>query len=306
MTRYRCVDARKADGFTVTAACDAAGVSTSAYYAWAATCDAPPTAAQQAEARLRAKIRKLHKDSGGADGVRRITRRLRRAGWTVNPKKVARIMREEGLAGYRPRKRRSLTKPDEAAPQIPNLVGRLFDPDRPDVTWCGDITYIGTDEGWLYLATVIDLGSRRLLGWALGVRHDATLVCDALRAAVGGRGSERMPGVIFHSDRGSEYTSRTFADVCEQLGLRQSASRSGSCLDNAVAESWFASLKVELTSRTRYPTRDEARAAITRWIHYYNTDRLHSTLGYLTPLEWEAHYDDTEEVTQPLASPMAA
>jgi putative transposase len=306
VTRYRCVDARKADGFTVTAACAAAGVSTSAYYAWAAGRDAPPTAAQAAEARLRAEIRRLHTASGGADGVRRITRGLRRRGWTVNRKKVARIMREEQLAGYRPRKRRSLTKPDEAAPAIPNLVGRLFDPDRPDVTWCGDITYIGTDEGWLYLATVIDLGSRRLLGWALGVRHDAQLVCDALHAAVGARGVERMPGVIFHSDRGSEYTSRKFAGVCAQLGVRQSASRSGSCLDNAVAESWFASLKVELTSRARYATRAQARAAITRWIHYYNTDRLHSTLGYLTPLEWEALYDDTEEVTEPLASPQAA
>lgn len=306
MTRYRCVDARKADGFTVAAACEAAGVSTSAYYAWAATRDAPPSDAQQAEARLRAEIRRLHKASGGADGVRRITRGLRRRGWTVNRKRVARIMRDEGLAGYRPRTRRSLTKPDDAAPAIPNLIGRLFDPDRPDHTWCGDITYIGTDEGWLYLAMVIDLGSRRLLGWALGVRHDATLVCDALQAAVGARGVGRMPGVIFHSDRGSEYTSAAFRGVCEQLGLVQSASRSGSCLDNAVAESWFASLKVELVSRTRYATRDQARAAIVRWIHYYNADRLHSTLGYITPLEWEAQYDHEKEVTEPLASPMAA
>lgn len=294
MTRYGCVDARKAEGFAVTAACAAAGVSPSAYYAWAATRDAPPTSAQQAEARLRAEIRRLHDASGGADGVRRITRRLRRAGWTVNHKRVARIMRDEGLAGYRPRKRRSLTRPDDAAPEIPNLVGRLFDPDRPDVTWCGDITYIGTDEGWLYLATVIDLGSRRLLGWSLGDRHHATLVCDALRAAAGARGVARMPGVIFHSDRGSEYTSRMFRGACQRLGLRQSASRSGSCLDNAVAESWFASLKVELTSRTRYATRDEARTAITRWIHYYNTDRLHSTLGYRTPLEWEAQYGEVK------------
>jgi putative transposase len=231
-----------------------------------------------------------------------MTRQLRREGWTVNRKRVARLMRDQGLHGHRPRRRRSLTKPDQAAPPIPDLVGRLFDPDQPDHTWCSDITYIPTDEGWLYLATVIDLGSRRLLGWSMSDQHDATLVCDALQAAVDARGRATMPGTIMHSDRGAEYTSRAFRDTCQRLGLRQSASRSGSCLDNAVAESFFATLKVELVNRVRYRTRTQARTAIFAWLHDYNANRLHSTLGYITPLEWEARHALTETVASPEAA----
>jgi transposase InsO family protein len=158
-------------------------------------------------------------------------------------------MRREGIVGHRPRRRRSLTRRDEAAAPAPDLLGRLFDPDRPDVAWCGDITYIRTDEGWLYLASVIDLASRQLLGWSMGDRHDARLACDALHAAVAARGRRRMDGVIMHTDRGAEYTSAAFTQACAQLGARRSMSRTGSCLDNAVAESFFATLKVELVNR---------------------------------------------------------
>jgi transposase InsO family protein len=213
-------------------------------------------------------------------------------------------MRANGIVGRRPRRRRSLTKPDAAAAAAPDLVGRLFDPGPPDVTWVGDITYIPTDQGWLYLASVLDLGSRRLVGWSMGEAHDAALVCDALDAAVATRGRLRMPdGTIFHSDRGAEYTSMACRQACARLGLVQSMGRTGSCLDNAVAESFFATLQVEVCDGRRFATRAEARTAIFAWIHYYNGRRLHSTLDYLTPVEWEHQYDN---LTRPLTSDMAA
>ena len=148
-----------------------------------------------------------------------------------------------------------LTKADAAVPPAPDLLGRLFDPDRLEVAWCGDVTYIPTDEGWLYLASVLDLASRHLLGWSMGERHDAGLVSDALQAAVATRGRSRMDSTIFHTDRGSEYTSAACIDACQRLGLRRSMGRTGSCLDNAVAESFFATLKVELVDRCHYRTR---------------------------------------------------
>ena len=138
------------------------------------------------------------------------------------------------------------------------------------MAWCGDITYIPTDEGWLYVASVLDLASRHLLGWSMSTHHDAQLVTGALDAAVATRGRPPMPDTIFHTDRGAEYTSAACVDACARLGLRRSMGRTGSCLDNAVAESFFATLKVELVDRHRYRTRAEARASIFRWIAWYN------------------------------------
>jgi putative transposase len=155
-------------------------------------------------------------------------------------------------------------------------VGRLFAPERPDQTWVGDITWVPTDEGWLYLASVLDLAARRLVGWSMGEHHDASLVTDALRAAVATRGRARM-------------------------GLRRSMGRTGSCLDNAVAESFLATLKVELVDRQHYRTRSQARASIFGWIAWYNRRRLHSTNGYLSPIQWEQRH-----ATQPEASTLAA
>ena len=302
MSRYRCVDAQKAAGFPVVAACDAAGVTRSAYYAWAASAAQEPSQHQRDEAALVAEIRRIHARSGGVYGSPRVHAELARRGWTANHKRVERLMRQHGIVGYRPRRRRNLTRQDRAAAPAPDLLGRLFDPDRPDVAWCGDVTWIPTDEGWLYLASVIDLASRHLLGYWMGTHHDAQLVCDALQAAVATRGQHRMPDTIFHSDRGSEYTSAACIQACQRLGLRRSMSRTGSCLDNAVAESWFASLKVELINRAHYRTRAEARAAIFGWIAWYNRVRLHSTRGYLPPIEWEHQH----ATLSPLPSTMAA
>ncbi len=211
-------------------------------------------------------------------------------------------MREHGIVGFRPHKRRSLTKQDADAPPLPDLVGRLFDPERLDHTWAGDITYIPTEEGWLYLASVIDLASRRLVGWSMSRFADADLVNDALDAAVATRGRTTMEGTIFHSDRGSQYTSAAFRGACERRSIRQSAGRTGSCLDNAVAESFFATLKVEQVNRFRYRTRAEARTSIFAWIARYNRRRLHSTIGFMPPIEWEARHANSH----PLPLPMAA
>ena len=200
MSRSRCVDAQKAAGFPVVAACDAAGVTRSAYYAWAASAAHGPSQHEREETGLVGEIRRIHARSHGTYGVPRITAELRRRGQAVNHKRVERLMRAHGIVGYRPRRRRSLTRQDRGVAPAPDLLGRLFDPDRPDLAWCGDVTYIPTDEGWLYLASVIDLASRHLLGWSMGAHHDAGLVCDALDAALATRGRPRMDATIFHSD----------------------------------------------------------------------------------------------------------
>jgi putative transposase len=285
--RYRCVDAQKAAGFPVAAACQAAGVTRSAYYAWTTRARQGPSDHDREEARLVSEIRRIHARSGGTYGVPRVHAELCRRGWTANHKRVERLMRLHGIVGYRPHRRRSLTKPDAGAAPVPDLLGRLFDPDQVNVAWCGDVTWIPTDEGWLYLAGVIDLASRHLVGYAMDRHHDAALVVGALQAAATTRGRARMPDTIFHSDRGAEPRFSACVQACQRLGLRRSMSRTGSCLDNAVAESWFASLKVELVHRQHYRTRAEARTAIFAWMAWYNRFRLHSANNYLPPIEWE-------------------
>ena len=180
--------------------------------------------------------------------------------------------------------------PAPTATTIPDLVGRRFAPGAPDVAWCQDITYIPTGEGWLYLASVLDLGSRRLLGYSMADHMRTELVLDALAMAVAARGGAPSPVSIAHADRGSQYTSNDYLDFCQDHQLRPSVGRTGVCWDNAVAESFWETLKRECLQGRVFATRAEARRAIFRWINWYNTTRLHTSLNDIPPIEWEQQY----------------
>jgi transposase InsO family protein len=286
--RYRHVDAMKAEGFAVRAACAASEISSSSYYAWRERDARGPGESEQAEMKLVAEIREIHAESDQTYGAPRIHRELRRRGRRINHKRVERLMRVHELVGITEQRRLRTTVPAEDAPPLPDLVERRFAPGAPDVAWAGDITYVPTDEGWLYLSSVLDLGSRRLIGWKMDDNMATPLVAGALEVAVELRGEAR--GVIFHSDRGSQYLGGTYRALCLKYGVTQSAGRVATCFDNSVAESFWSSLKRELVHRYRFATRAQARAAITAWIHRYNAVRLHSSLGYVPPIEWELNY----------------
>jgi len=291
VTRFGHVDDQKAAGFPVVAACEAAGVSSSGYYDWAAREAAGPTERQLAEAELVALMRDLFDEADGNYGVPRMFKALRKAGVVVNRKRVARLMRLHGMAGRHRRRTCRTTFPGPDGYQIPDLVGRRFAPGAPDVAWCQDITYIPTREGWLYLASVLDLGSRRLLGYSMADHMRTELVLDALAMAVAARGGDQaVAGVIAHADRGSQYTSNDYIDYCQDRQMRPSVGRTGVCWDNAVAESFWESLKRECLQGRVFATRAEARRAIFKWINWYNGTRLHSTLSDVSPLEWEQQY----------------
>ena len=291
MTRFGHVDDQKAAGFPVVAACEAAGVSTSGYYDWAAREAAGPTERQLAEGELVALMRDLFDEADGNYGVPRMFKALRKAGVVVNRKRVARLMRLHGMAGRHRRRTCRTTFPGPDGYQIPDLVGRRFGPGAPDVAWCQDVTYIPTREGWLYLASVLDLGSRRLLGYSMADHMRTELVLDALAMAVAARGGDKaVAGVVAHADRGSQYTSNDYIDYCQDRQMRPSVGRTGVCWDNAVAESFWESLKRECLHGRIFATRAEARRAIFKWINWYNGTRLHSTLSDVSPLEWEQQY----------------
>jgi transposase InsO family protein len=266
-------------------------VSRQSFYEWKKRVAAGPTPIEIEEARLVAKMREIH-DGDDTVGSPRMTAELANQGCVVNHKRVERLMREHGMVGIPKRRTVRTTIPAEDAPKIPDLVGRRFGPGRPDWAWCSDITYIPTGEGWLYLATVIDIGSRRLVGYSMAGHMRASLVTAALEMAIGIRGG-CCEGIIFHSDRGTQYTSAEMGQALDAANMVRSVGRTGVCWDNAVAESWFATLKRELVSRTRFATRAEARRAIFAWINHYNQRRLHSSLGYQTPTQWEDQYRHT-------------
>jgi transposase InsO family protein len=264
-------------------ACRALGVSQSWFYKWI---NRRPTARDQRREQLDEQIRRLFTASGGTYGSPRITHDLREAGWRVSENTVAARMAELGLAGRPPKRRRSLTRAGRR-PVARDLVRRVFTAVAPDVLWCGDVTQIDTDEGPLYLATTEDLFSRRMLGYAMSAHHDAAVVVASLRMAATTRGGQ-VDGVIFHSDRGSEYTAAATGVVCQVLGVVQSMGRVGSALDNAAAESFNSTLKVEFVHRHRFATRAEARIKIATWIaDFYNTTRRHSANDGLAPIPFE-------------------
>ena len=272
-------------GIPAAVACRALGVSRSWYYKHRDG-RLPPRAERRE--RLKAGIRRLFGLHGGKRGSPGITADLRDAGWAVSKNTVAAAMREMGLAARNKKRRRATTRPGKGRWRAPDLIGRDFAAARINVKWYGDGTEVPTDEGKLYLDSVLDGCSRRVLGHALGEHHDAGLARAALvmAAAVrGGRG--QVAGVVFHTDCGSEYTAGSFRRICQRLGIRQSMGRPGSALDNAVIEAWHSTLEWELRSLRTFTTRAEARAAVAAWIEEYNTARRHSALGMRSPVAYE-------------------
>jgi transposase InsO family protein len=266
--------------------CDVLSVSRSGYYAWLKK---PVSKRQLANAKLLEKIRTVHHNSGESYGSPRVYQALKKQGEPCSENRVARLMREDGLRAKTKRRFKATTDSKHNLPVAPNLLNRDFSPEEPNQVYAGDITYIWTTEGWLYLAVVIDLFSRSVVGWAMDKRMTRQLVMDALTMAVLRR---RPPsGVIFHSDRGSQYASADFQSLLAKHGMRCSMSRKGDCWDNAPVESFFGSLKQELVFHQRYPTRFHARQSIFEYIErFYNRRRLHSTLGYKSPGDYEATY----------------
>jgi transposase InsO family protein len=209
------------------------------------------------------------------------------AGWAVSEKTVATSMRAQGLVGRPKRRYHCLTRPDKTAVPFADLVKRDFSAAAINEKWCGDLTELPTDEGKLYLASVIDLASRRLPGFAIGEHHDAPLAAGALKMAAAVRGGD-VRGVVFHSDRGSEFSASLFGQACTALGVTQSMGRVGSCFDNAAIESWHSTLEFELLSRQRFATKAEARKEVARFIDWYNRVRRHSSCEGKSPVEHEA------------------
>ncbi len=266
-----------------TVSCRALGLSESWFYKWR---DRPPTPRQARRAELADAIRKIFDDSGGTYGSPRVTQDLWADGWQVGENTVATLMAELGLAGRKPKRRRSLTRQGKRR-AAPDRVRRQFTAPAPNVLWCGDLTEVDTDEGKLYLATVLDLFSRRMLGYAMSEHHDAELAKASLGMAAASRGGT-IDGVIFHSDRGSEYTAEVFEVACTTLGVLQSMGRVGCALDNAAAEAFNSTIKVEYIHRHRFRTRAEARLKIATWIvDFYNTRRRHSACDGMSPIDYE-------------------
>jgi transposase InsO family protein len=264
-------------------ACRALGVSQSWFYKWRAG-TLPPRAARRE--RLKVEISRLFHRHKGTYGAPRITADLRDAGVRVSENTVAALMREQGLAARRSRRRRSTTRPGAGRWRAPDLVKRDFAAERINQKWYGDTTEIRTGEGTLHLASVLDMGSRRVVGFALSERHDAALAYGALAMAVAVRGGQVL-GVIMHTDGGSEYTAGLFRAACGRLQIRQSMGRPGSALDNAVIEAWHSTLTFELRARETFATKAAARARVPTWIDEYNRERRHSACGMLSPVDYE-------------------
>ena len=265
--------------------CRVLSVSRSGLYQWRSR----PRKSRRAleDERLSVEIARIHKTSRESYGSPRVHEQLRREGERIGKKRVERLMRQQRLRGRIRRRFQTTTESDHALPVAPNLLDRQFDVDGPDRVWAGDITYIWTGTGWCYLAVILDLYSRMVVGWSLATHMRTKLVADALEMALGWRSP--APGCMHHSDRGSQYASKEFRAHLEHLEIEVSMSRRGNCWDNAVVESFFGTLKQELVHHVRWANQQEARADIHDYIEvFYNRQRLHSSLGYRTPAEFDA------------------
>lgn len=283
--KYEFIDAEQAN-YPIAKMCQWAGVSRSGYYHWR---DRPASATAMRRQHLKDLIIAIFDLHDGTYGHRRIHAQLVRQGEQVSPELVRKLMRQIGLVPCQPRPFRPTTTIAAGAGDTPDLVGRDFTATAPGTRLVGDITYIGTDQGWLYLATVIDCATKACIGYAMADHLRTPLVVDAL--AMAARNYELEPKAIFHSDRGVQYMSDEFDRAAKRFDLRRSVGRTGVCFDNALAESFNAAIKVEVVNRTRYSTREDARQDVARYIEFrYNRTRLHSGLSYRTPSEVHAEY----------------
>ncbi|MGX1915083.1 IS3 family transposase [Streptomyces phaeochromogenes] len=294
ISRFQFVDNHR-DTYEVKRLCQVLDVNRSSYYKWLAGAQA--RAARQHQDRVLAQeIRQVHGESGGAYGSPRVTAELREKGRRVNEKRVARIMRTFSITGIRLRRRVRTTVPDPAAQPVPDLFQRNFTATEPGLKYMGDITYLPLDNGeFLYLATVLDCFSRKVVGWSIADHMRTSLVADALRTAAATRG--RLDGAVFHSDHGAQYGSRAFAGLCNQLGVTRSMGAVGTSADNAACESFHASLKREtLQGAHDYGDASTCRRTVFAWLTRYNTRRWHSANGHLSPNEYE-HRHHTAKLT---------
>ena len=283
--RFAFIESDLAADFPVGGACDVLGVSRAGYYAWLARHDGPRALRR---AKLAGQIRAAHEANRRVYGSPRVHAALLASGEAACVNTVARVMRDEGI---RARANRRFvpraTDSGHASPVAANVLGRQFDAALPDRKWAADITYVPTGEGWLYLAGVIDLCSRKVVGWSMAEHMRTGLAADALGMALAGRSP--APGLLHHSDRGSQYASDGYQNLLADHGLACSMSGRGDCWDNAVMESFWGTLKAELVDGANYATRDEARASIFEYVEvFYNRERLHSSLGYQSPEQFEA------------------
>jgi putative transposase len=282
VTVFRFIAAERVN-HPVSLMCRVLEVSRSGFHAWERR---RPSRRAQEDAQLVRRIEAIHARSRATYGAPRVHAELRSEGVRVSRKRVERLMRGRGLSGLVRRRRGKTTVRVPGVRVAEDLVRRDFRPARPNALWVADLTYVRTWEGWLYLAVVLDCFSRRVVGWAIDERMDAGLVVDALEMAVWNR--RPAPGLVHHSDHGSQYVSLVFGRRCEEAGIQVSMGAQGSALDNAVCESFFSSLKKELLQRCSWPTRQEARTAVFEWVEgFYNRTRRHSSLGYLSPVQFE-------------------
>jgi putative transposase len=269
-----------------TVTCALLGVSISWFYKWLTR---TPTPSERRRSQLDAAVTQAFRAARGLHGSPRLHADLRDAGWRVSEKTVADSMRRQGLVARRIRRRNGMNRQEKTAPKFPDLLRRDFTASAPNSRWVGDMTEIPTAAGKLYLATVLDLYSRRLLGAATGLHPDAELACEAIKMAVAARGgAESISGVIFHTDRGSTYTAEKFTGLCRRLGIRQSMGRVGSCFDNAAAEAFFSGLEWEVLSRHQFQTTAAARTTVIDWCYgFYNHQRRHSAAAGQSPINYE-------------------